>query len=242
MRKHFVWVLALALAVGVSSLATGANTQKITMDVKPSSQKKTKYGAGSINVVTLTDDSDGGVDAASRAQLKFDDDIKFTAQGLPTCKESQIQGTTTQQAIQACGKTQVGKGAATAAVGGDPNAPVQTVVTAFNGQPKGGKPVLLLHTRSQALGLTTILVGVLKNASGIYGKELDVSIDPLPFGTALTRFQTKVQKSFRVAGKNRSYVSARCFDNNKTWNYAGKFTFEGYARNATDTQKCQVKS
>jgi hypothetical protein len=246
MRKHLVWVLGLALAVAVASVAVGAQTQTVSFTMKPTKQSKTKYGAVSINVTTTTGATTGGPGAikpATRAQLKFDDDFQFFTRGLATCTESQLQNTTTAQAKQRCGSSQVGSGTAEAKIAGDPaNPPVNVVVTAFNGKPQGTRPVLLLHSRTESLGFTTVLVGVLKNSSGDFGKELDVRVPTLPAGTALTKFQTKVQKSFTSGGQRRNYVSARCFDNNKTWNLSAKFTYQGApSLNASDTVKCQVR-
>ena len=244
MRKHLVWVLGLALAIGIANVAVGANFQKITGEFKPNTNlSKTKYKAGSVNVITETGDNDGDVSPAIRAQVSFDDDLTFFTRGVPTCKESDLTQTTTAQAKAKCGKSQVGAGAATIALAGnpDPAASTPAVVTAFNGVPKNGKPVILLHARADAFGNTSVLVGVLNKLGrrGDFGWRLDVKIPELAFGSAITRFQVKVNKKFRFKGKRRSYVSGRCSDGNKKLNYKGTFTFNGSpAKTATDGQPC----
>jgi len=243
MRKHLVWVLALALAIGVSSLAIGANSQTITAKLGTTKLPKTKFKGTSINVITTTSDTDGSVSPATRAKISFDDDLQFFTRGIPICDKGDLTNTTTAEAKKVCGKAQVGAGAAEVAIAGDPSAPAKAVVTAFNGKPAGGKPVILLHSRTeQPIGNTIVLVGTLKPASGDFGKVLDVVIEPLPFGTAITRFQTRVQKTFRFNGKSRSYVSARCNDSNRTLNYKGAFTYQGSpSKTATFAQKCTVQ-
>lgn len=246
MRKHLIWVLGLALAIGVANVAIGANFQKISGTFKPNTKlSKTKYKPGSVNVITQTGDSDGNVDPAIRAQVSFDDDLSFFTKGIPTCKESDLTQTTTEQAKAKCGKAVVGTGAATVGIGGnpDPAASTPAVVTAFNGVPKNGKPVILLHSRANAFGLTTVLVGTLNKLgpAGDFGWTLDVKIPELAFGSAITRFQVKVQKRFRFKGKARSYVSGRCGDSNKRLNYKGKFTFNSspdYSKTAVSAQPC----
>jgi hypothetical protein len=248
MRKHLIWVLGLALAIGIASVAVGANSQKITGEFKPNTNlSKTKFKGGSVNVITETGDTDGNVSPAVRAQVSFDDDMSFFTKGLPTCRESELTQTTTAQAKAKCGDAQVGAGGATVAIGGnpDPSASTAAVVTAFNGVPKNGKPVILLHSRANAFGLTTVLVGVLNKLgrAGDFGWRLDVRIPELAFNSAITRFQVKVQKRFRFRGKRRNYVSARCGDRNKTLNYKGKFFFNDtpdYSRTATDGQRCSL--
>jgi hypothetical protein len=244
MRKHLVWVLGLALAIGIANVAVGANFQKIDGTFKPNTKlSKTKYKPGSVNVITETGDADGNVSPAIRAEVSFDDDLSFFTKGIPTCKESELTQTTTAQAKAKCGDAQVGAGAATVGIGGnpDPAASTPAVVTAFNGVPKNGKPVILLHSRANAFGLTTVLVGTLNKLgrAGDFGWKLDVKIPELAFGSAITRFQVKVQKRYRFRGKRRSYVSGRCGDTNKKLNYKGKFTFNGSpARTAVDAQPC----
>jgi hypothetical protein len=238
-------VLSLAVAVaaiGVTS-AIGANSQTIKATVAPVKQKKRAFGKASINVVTKTNDTDGSVSPATRAQVFFDDDIRFDTRGVARCKESDVSGNkTTIAAKAACPRSVVGAGNASIAVAGNPDAPATAKVTAFNGVPQGGKPVILLHSYSEATGLAPVLVGVLKNAGGDFGKVLDVQIDPLPLGSAITSFQTKVQKSTRFRGKTINYVSARCKDGNRKWNFKGTFTYDGSPqKTATSSQNCRIK-
>ena len=246
MRKHLVWVLGFALAIAVSSVAVGANFQKITGEFKPNTNlSKTKFKPGSVNVITETGDEDGSVSPAIRAAVSFDDDMTFFTRGIATCQESELTQTTTAQAKARCGSAQVGAGAATIGLGGsnDPGASTPAVVTAFNGKPKNGKPVILLHSRANAFGTTAVLVGVLNKLgpAGDFGWRLDVKIPELAFGSAITRFQVKVQKRFRFRGKRRSYVSGRCGDRNKRLNYKGTFTFNGSpAKTAVDAQPCSL--
>jgi len=244
MRKHLVWVLALALAIGIASIAVGANSQTVDAKLGTTKLPKTKYKGTSINVTTTTNDTDGNVDPATKAQIFFDDDLQFFTRGIPICDPADLTNTTTAQAKKVCGKAQVGAGSATVALAGNPEAPANAVITAFNGKPQGGKPVILLHSRTAPpINNTIVLIGVLKSTSGDFGKVLEVAVPALPANTAITRFQTKVQKSFRFRGKRRSYVSARCNDSNKTINYKGVFTYSGGSptKTALDNQKCTVQ-
>ena len=247
MRKHLVWVLGLALAIGIANVAVGANFQKITGTFKPNTNlSKTKFKAGSVNVITETGDQDGSVSPATRAKVSFDDDLRFTTRGLAQCDPSRLTNTSTEQAKARCRAAMVGSGAATVALGGstDEGARLGATVTAFNGPPRNGKPVILLHSRTDPpLNSTVVLVGVLKPLprAGDFGNVLDVTIPPLPGNTAITRFQVKVQKTFRFRGKRKSYVSGRCGDGNKQLNYKGRFIFDGSpAKTALDSQRCSL--
>jgi hypothetical protein len=251
-RKHLVWVLGLALALGVSNVAFGDNFQKITAAFKPNTKlSKTKFKAGSINVITSTGDTtDEFVSPAVRAKVFFDDDLRFFTKGIKPCRAN-LEQATTEEARSACRASIVGTGAAEVALAGyQPGDRVPAVITAFAGAPKNGKPVILLQSRVDAIGSSKILVGILKPLpkAGDYGNVLDVAIPPLPGGSAITRFQVRVQKNFTFQGKRRSYVSGRCGDRNKKLNYKGTFFFDDnsddkpdYSKTAFHAQPCTVR-
>ena len=243
MRKHLVWVLGLALALGVSNVAFGDNFQEIKATFKPNTKlSKTKFKPGSINVITTTGDrQDDFVSPATRAKVFFDDDLKFFTKGVPVCRKN-LEQATTEEARALCRASIVGGGAGEVAPAGyQPADRIDAVITAFAGPPKNGKPVILLHSRVDAIGSSKVLVGVLKPLprAGDFGNVLDVTVPALPGGAAITRFQVRVQKNFRYKGKRRSYVSGRCGDNNKKLNYKGTFIFDGSpTRTALYAQPC----
>jgi hypothetical protein len=251
MRKPLVWLLgiAAALAVGVAGMALAANTQTMTVTVTPSKVPKTTFKAGKLRSTTVTGcqspcSGSGAIKPVTKAQIFYDKNIKFDTKGLKTCKSSKIENTTTAQAKAACNAAFVGSGSAKVQVAGDPSPSntVPAVITAFNGEPKGGKPVILLHTRVDSLGQTTVLIGTLNRVSGKYAWRLDVVVPPLPLNTATTLFDVTVKHAAtHVAGKRHDYVSEKCGDSNKTWDYKGTFTYSGApALTVSDTQKCQV--
>lgn len=248
MRKHLVWLLGLSLAVGVASIAVGANIHTMKAKVTPAKQSKTKYGPVSVDFTSATTCRQpcGGVGAivpSRRLRIYSDDDVRIDTKGLPICVASQVQGTTTPQAKARCRTALIGQGATIAVIGGDPEAPLPGFALVFNGKPQGGRPTLLVHTRTPATALTTVLTSVVKPASGDYGTVLDSKIPPLPFNTALVSFQSKVHKTWTFRGKRHSYYSARCGDENRTWNSKATDNYGGGnpPLTATATQKCAVR-
>src|SRR6266536_5140537 len=129
MRKHLIWMLALATAVSVAGVAqatdsTGSDFSQLKMKVTPSKLSATKYGKAKLFVETSTlsntnpgtPTNPGNVPVAtSDVTLKFDKDLKFTTKGLAQCTKS-LEGTTTATATQLCGKAKVGGGQATACI------------------------------------------------------------------------------------------------------------------------------
>ena len=267
-RKHLVWVMGLALALGVSAIAMAAgntdNTQSMSVTVASSKQSKTKFGNAKLRSLTTTGSTTTGAYAITpvdHAVIFYDKDIKFDTAGLPQCAKS-LTGKTTAQAKALCGKSQVGTGQAVVKIAGSPASPdTATNITAFNGKPVGGHPVILLHVYSASLGVDAVqvLVGKLFKISGKYGWKLDVTVPPLPFGTATTIFDVTVQhkpvvtrKTVRRHGRKvtvktkHKYVSAKC--SHGKWFYKGTFHYTsnaGPAKSgslpASSSQNCSVK-
>jgi hypothetical protein len=238
--------LAVAGSLSATGIALGAGNSTATLDFTPDRVPKNTYRNGSLSVHTHTAYSGLGSTFTSRAQLNFDDDLKINAQGIPRCNTPSVSGNITmQQAMAACGNARVGNGRAEAnlATPGD----ITGCVLAFNGQPSGGRPTLLLFTRLQIPGSincsnpasntngngSVLLQGLLKGASGDFGRQLDV--DNIP--------QTAPLSDFRVTVQRGSYVSARCNDADRQWNLRTKFTYtnpSGSTQTVNDSKTCTV--
>jgi hypothetical protein len=247
MRRHLIWMLALAVAVSAVGVAwatdsTGTDFSLLKMKVSPSKLSKKKYKGAKLFVETSTltnanpgtPTNPGNTPVPTKnVKLTFDKDIKFTSKGLAQCKTS-LEGTTTQQAVQSCGKAKVGGGAATACIGtANPCSSLPFVVTAFNGKPKGGKPTIVLHSRNDALSLTIVLIGTLDPKKNTLNVPIPASVYSL---STITDFKTTVQKSYKSKGKKLNYVSARCSHKKLTLN--GKFT---YTSDPTDKVSTKAK-
>jgi hypothetical protein len=247
MRKHLVWVLGLAVALGVTGIAIGGSTQQHSIKAKiaPARQDDNRFGPASLDFTTPSTCTGENcrLNAANRVRVFFDDDIKITVGGLARCNPATLANTTTAQARARCRSSMVGQGVTEAYIAGNPDASVSGTNTVFNGPPRGGRPTLVVHNRIDAIASTVVLVGVFKQASGDFGVVLDVNVPPLTANTALASFQTKVQKSFRFRGNRKHYVTARCGDNNRTWNFRGRDDYGGGEPplTANVSQRCTIK-
>jgi hypothetical protein len=247
LRKHLIWVVAVIAALGVSSIAIAATVHSVKAKVAPAKQKKRVYGPASLDFTTQStcDESDScKLNPANRVRVYIDDDIKVNGRGLPSCDPDSLENTTTAQARAKCKSSMVGKGTSVAFIAGQKNAPANGTGTGFNGPKQGGRPTLIVHNYVPVLDRTVVLVGALKPGTGDFGTILDVNVPPLQFGTALAKFQLKLQRSFRFKGKTRHYLTARCFDNNRTWNFKGRDDYGGGdpPKTATAKQRCQVRN
>jgi hypothetical protein len=235
--KRLIGALAVAgaLAVGISGVAIGAPAVQ-TLDVviggksKPKLPKK-DFKKTSLEATTTIQDGanpTGIPPKATKAVLTFDKkDVKFDTKAAPKCDPNQIENTTTEAALSACGQAVVGDGSGIASLplgAGGTRQDFPAVVTAFNRADSKG---ILLHSRVNALGTTVVLKGALNKST------LSVDIPPLGGGVgAISEFNVTVKK-----GK---YVQARCSDKTlktkSSWTYSDAPTVS-----VPDKQKCKPK-
>lgn len=247
MKKVLITAVVALVAMLLPSIASASNdTQRLVVDVTPNKLDKKKFKPAKIFVDVITENNDEGnpdqPPSADRTRVDFSPNMKFTPSAVPQCDvpASQLNNTTTQQAIAACGEESVvsvpgeGKTEATVVIDFNPAAPgtaptvVDVVVTAFNGFEKDS---FYLHARADAVNNTSILPAKLVAGPPGFGRTLDVTIPDLLAG-AIADFKTTVK-----AGK---YVQARCKD--KTPTFQARTEYENHSdTTATASDPCKQK-
>jgi hypothetical protein len=255
MHKRFILIASLAAivaaAIPVSAAIAGetvsgpdGNTQSIEASVSPKTLYKKTASPATLSVDVKTGSSTGIPSPAVHDVIDFDQNLTLATKGLPTCNASLLQNTSTEAAEKACGKAKIGSGSATTLLPLGTLYTEPTVVTAFNGVPQGGKPVVLLHAYGTSpLQTTLILVGTVSNLGKEgYGPRLDVTIPPIAGGVGvITDFNVKISKSWTYKGKKMSFITAKC-PASKKLKYRGAFTYgDGTTIDASTTQACTPK-
>jgi len=251
-RRRLTLTVSLAVAAATALAVTAAgvptapdgNTQTIRVTVSPRKLPNKRFAPAVIKLktrTTTTTNPNGVPVPAKRAIVDFDDDIRLFTRGVPRCAAGKLGNTSTRAALAVCGKAKVGAGIATVLLPvGNQVFVEQAAVTAFNGRPKGRRPVILLHSYGRTpIQVTLVLIAVVRNYGRQgFGPRLDVSIPPIAGGTgALTTFEVAVRKKFKLRNKLRSYVSARC--RGKRIKARGKFVFfDGEALTDRSVQRC----
>jgi hypothetical protein len=221
MRKHLVWVLALAVAIGAAGIAWGAVTETMQGSVSPKKLPKKKAKPVKLRIASSARDaSDPSARPSPSTVVNYDldKDIKIFTTGLKTCNPNSISSSSTAQANQKCGKARIsvpgtvpwgGAGnPLNSAVVRTPVGDIPAVVTAFAGQ----NQTIVVHTVNSVTG-TTVLVAKVKKGPAGYGKTISAPTPPLAGGTAtLIDFTTTIKKRFFYRGKKRSVVSSSCRD------------------------------
>ncbi len=251
-RKRLVAVLAVVAAGAVvgSGFALAATTSEFTFKFSPNKVPKRKFKGGALKTNLVTHyDNPSAQTAVDRTRIYLDKAFKIIPKAARKCDASQLAGQTMAGAMANCKKALVGKGKATASANGQFT--INSCVLLFNGKKQGKNPTLQVFTRSQATNPSNIsckdpahnnegtnsilLTGVLKNASGKYGKVLDVNhISQATAGLPLEIYKTKIKK-----GK---YINARCKARNHKWHLAVTWNYnDGTQHTEKQTQKCKVK-
>jgi hypothetical protein len=256
MRKRLTFAMIAAVvaaaAVSASALAVvgpapDGNTQEATISFKPTKLGKKVATPVTLAVTTKTgtvSEPNGKPVPVTQAILDFDKGAAVFAKGYPTCPVSELENVSTEIALEKCKKAKIGGGAATVLLPSARGVTVEnTTVTAFNGVPQGGSPVVLLHVYGAVpIQTTQVLTGVVtKFGKEGYGPRLTVAVPLIAGGAgALTDFQVSVFKNFNYKGKKRSYVSSTC----ATKRLKGRAQFiykDGQSLTVEGTQKCSQK-
>jgi hypothetical protein len=219
-------VIGALLVGGTASAAVTGQTYTAT--ATPKKQDKKQRGPVAFTNVIDTAYSGGFTPVASETVLTFSRDFAFTPGNLPQCPLGNVNNKPQATAKAACAGSIIGQGSALINGGA-----LSAVVTAFNGQPEGGKPVILLHTSVNNDALDPVLKGVLDPSSNTLSVQIPNT------GTAITHFDTTINKI--KTGKKSYYVMARCkkkkWVNTETTSYLGG----GPTTTATSVQKCKQK-
>lgn len=236
---------AIAGSTGAGVTTPNGNTQSVGVLITPKKLGKKTYTAGALEATTkLTTSSASGVpNPTVRVILDFDKNAKLFTKGIPTCDPAKLQNTSTEVAERECGSAKIGSGTAAALLPVGPNIfTVNQIVTAFNGVPQGGKPVVILHTYGTTpLQTTLVLVGAVSNYNKEgYGPRLDLEVPKIAGGTgALTDFNVKISKKYKYKGKAVSFISAKCPNSKKLKSRAQFIFLDGESSTPVSVQSCK---
>lgn len=212
----------MLLVVGGIASAERFQLGKLILDVEggfsPKTLPKHDYapitlkGGGDISTV------DGTLPPpVTRVEIDFDRNGLLTTRGLPICRSSKLENTTSPDALKACRSSLVGQGFASGMVAfpEDPPFEASSKVYAFNGPRVGGNPTILFHAYAYVPAPTTFVVPVtiktLKGGRYKYRSEVDAPVIAGGYGV-ITHFDIKINRRYKHKGKSLSYVAARCAD------------------------------
>lgn len=134
--------------------------------------------------------------------------------GLPTCRRSQIEPATSQQALDACGPALVGEGRYIGALAlpEQDRFPLQGRVLAFNAVVDGRRAILAHVYGADPVPNSRIIVFHIHQATGgTFGTILSAALPArLNRSGFLKKISLELRRTFVYRGQRRSYLSAAC--------------------------------
>jgi hypothetical protein len=226
MRRKLKWSVALGLVLA-TAIAGGAVAERVELgniivDVDggfhPTTLPKRSFAPISLSASGDVSTHDGALPPpAHTVDIDWDRNGRLTTRGLPQCDPGKIENTTTPGAMAACRRSLVGVGFASGMVAFPDQAPfpASSKVLAFNGTPRGGHPVLLLHAYAYVPAPTTFVVPVdiTRVHMGRYGYHSSLTAPVIAGGYGvITHFDIKLSRHYSFKGHNLTYLAARCAD------------------------------
>lgn len=211
---------------------------------KPSALPRSTYAPINFDGEANLRAVDGSVPPAlQRVLLDFDRDGRLSTAGLPVCQPGALEEATTREARNRCPGAIVGTGHVGVAIGdGGPPLLVSSPLTFFNGPRLAGKPTVIMHARITVPAVQNFVITIpIEKRAGRWRYRATVDVPPIAGGHgSLTHLDASIGKRYRSAGKERSYVSARCADG--IFSTHGRFTFaDGTVIDGSVEKACTVR-
>ena len=138
---------------------------------------------------------------------------RLDAHGLPVCPRHDIEPSSTEEAMRACGPALVGGGSydADVAFPEQPSFPSQGRILAFNAVVGGKRAILAQVYGANPVPITRIIVFRIRESAGTYGTVLSGALPAsLNRYGYLTRISLSLHRNFAYRDRRRSYLSASC--------------------------------
>ncbi|MGB2711657.1 MAG: hypothetical protein WBC33_09075 [Conexibacter sp.] len=236
MRRIIAAGVALATMMGMTAVATAAETTTIDVTLKPP-----KAGAGAALTVKYTSKSDEDFETApyqTHIDFFFAKGMSFPYKDFPSCTIP-----LTAKVPAKCKPAKVGKGTALNDARVENLHSVPATLDLYNGGAPGILYFPAIVTRPAAVNV--YIKGVMKKASGPYGSKLDV---PLKLPTILPDVEKPFVNSFKIGpvskttkknGKTISFINNPKTCTSAGWKFRLVTTYSnGDVSTADDTVKC----
>jgi hypothetical protein len=166
-------------------------------------------------------------------QADIDRTIEVDAVGLPTCKEKQLEATSSAVAKKICGDAIVGAGKAEVEVAFPEQAPFRSTgpLVLFNGGVHGATTTVFLHAYVDVPAPTAVIVRatVTRIHKGRFGLRLKAHVPVVAGGAgSATAFDLKIGRRYTYKGRKKSFLAAGCPTG--SWATKGNLLFSDQTR------------
>jgi hypothetical protein len=212
MRRRLATLALLLIAAGALAAAAAAEVVQ-SGDVRvtfhagftPHSLPRERPAPISIEVDGQISTTDGSQPPPlKKLRLEFSSSGRIDTEGLPSCRAAQLQTTSSELALQRCGRARVGYGKFQAQL-------------RFTGRPtlvdgRALVPGMFVHIYlSRPVELTLVIPLKISHSSGRFGTVMTTRVPLLAGGLgSITELQLKLGRRYSTGGERRSYLSAAC--------------------------------
>jgi hypothetical protein len=151
--------------------------------------------------------------ALRRIVIAINQGGRLDAHGLAVCRQSEIEPSSSQEALKACGPALVGGGsyAADVAFPEQSSFPSHGRILAFNAVVDGKRAILAHVYGVDPVPITRIIVFHIRESPGTFGTVLTGALpESLNRWGYLKRISLNLHRNFIYRGQPRSYLSAAC--------------------------------
>lgn len=213
-------MLAVALLAVAAPLAHAELTERGDLFVKfsggiaPTALPRYSRAPISVRVAgTIKTLSGQRPPALRRISISINRGGHIDTHGLPVCRQSQIEPSSSEEALAVCGPALVGGGsyAANVAFPEQTTFPTRGRILAFNAVVDGQRAILAHVYGASPAPITRVVVFHIHEDPGTYGTvltgELPASLNRYGY---LERISLSLHREFTYRGRPRSYISAAC--------------------------------
>lgn len=151
--------------------------------------------------------------ALRRISIAINRGGRLDAHGLPVCRQSEIEPSSTQEALARCGPALVGGGSYDADVAFPEQSafPSRGRILAFNAVVDGKRAILAHVYGAEPVPITRIVIFHIHESGGTFGTVLTGFLPAaLNRWGYLNRISLSLHRNFTYRGRPRSYLSAAC--------------------------------
>lgn len=258
MRRRLATVALLLIAAATLAAVAGANVVqsdnvRVTFHANftPHALPRERPAPISVEVDGKISTTDGTQPPPlQRLRVELSSSGRIETRGLPACRASALQSTSSEQALANCGPAQVGRGKfqAELQLSGRPIL-VDGRALAFNGVVAGRAGMFIHIYISRPVKVTLVIPLKISRGTGRFGTVLTTRVPKLAGGFgSITELQLKIGRRYSYRGERRSYLSAACAAPEgfpgATFTFArGIFSFQGHRPlSAFLSRSCQVRN
>jgi hypothetical protein len=212
--------VAAALLLSTAALAAAEVTQegnlRVSFEGGISPHALPRHGVAPIKVTLIGNikTTDGLAPPQLRTiSMAINRNGKLDSRGLPACHYHQIQPASTDEAIETCPDSVIGKGRFKAHVVLPEQSPFPSSggVVAFNGTFHGDHVVFAHVYGTVPLPQSSVLVFTLARSSGTYGTTLTAELPQVAAEWGyVSGISLSLKRTFKYKGKTHSFLSAGC--------------------------------